>query len=113
MELRSFFVEQHYANVQAGRVPGSHSTIRLLTIQAEWIERSLPQVTEAGGQARVALSDLLTDTLRDPLIVSSLHRPNRSGKVGSSLHSRAPIAKEGVEGSNPFFRSTLLSLRRR
>ena len=25
--------------------------------------------------------------------------------VGSSLQCRAPIAKEGVEGSNPFFRS--------
>ena len=52
-------------------------------------------MTEAGGQARVTFSDLLIDPAHDPLIVSSLHRPNRSGRVGSSLQSRAPIAKRG------------------
>ena len=46
--------------------------------------------------------DNLIASLRDLLIVSSLHPCERSGSVGNSLQSRAPIAKDGVEGSNPF-----------
>jgi len=58
-----------------------------------------------GGVGTIVRPDHLTVSPRDPLIVSSLHRSHRSGRVGSSLQSRAPFAKEGVAGSNPFFRS--------
>ena len=54
-------------------------------------------------------ADLLIDHRHDLLTVSSMHRWSTCVRVGSSLQSRALIAKEGVEGSNPFFRSNTVN----
>ena len=69
-------------------------------------DRAVVKLPPGQRMRAIVRPDYLIDTLRDPLIVSSLHCYGTNGRVGSSLQSRAPIAKEGVEGSNPFFRST-------
>src|SRR5438132_175666 len=73
-----------------------------------------PRALDEDGPGGVlhAKADPLIARPRDPLIVSSQHRMDGCRKRESSLHPALLIAKEGVAGSNPVFRSICFFSRR-